>query len=326
MANIKTLAKEKFDWDVSALPEYTKETMPEFVTDLIGNSKFLASLTPREGIKGRERINLLNGDVQLQAKTGCTQSPDGAFIFTDETLEVVPLYMGIEFCNEDFVGKVTEIMLSMGMRTQNGQLPADLDQIVMAYLAKKLARKLQRTIILGDESSTDDELVLFNGIRYRINNNTDVVDYMSTQAAITASNAYAIAYGLFKSIPAELFDNEMEVTIYTGRDTALLILEDWNQANPYNQVPLPTDVSSSMEFILPLTNVKVMSLPELNGKPEMYAWTNSLVFVGTDSKDDWSFQIKYDEYNDKLKAEAKFRAGTQIVWGQYFTRLQLAVS
>jgi len=39
-----------------------------------------------------------------------------------------------------------------------------------------------------------------------------------------------------------------------------------------------------------------------------------------------SYDIKYDDYDDKLKAEASFRLGTQIVWGQYFTRLQLAVS
>lgn len=326
MGKLKKALKEKFDFDVTAMPDYTKETMPDIVTDLIGNSKFLSGLTMREGIKGSERINLLNGDIELQAKTNCTQSPDGAFIFTDAVLEVVPLYMGIEFCNEDLVGKVTEMLLKTGMKMQNGQLPAELDAIIMAYLLKLLQRKAQRLIILGDVTSIVPELALTNGIRYRINNNTDVVDYFSTEDEITATNAYDIAFGLFSSIPVELFDNEMEVTIYTGRTEAMLVLQAWNNSNPYNQVPLPTDVSSSLEFVLPLTNVKVVSLPELNGLSEMYAWTNSLVFVGTDSKDDWSFTMKYDDYNDKLKAEAVFRVGTQIVWGQYFTRLQLAVS
>ncbi len=326
MGKLKIKLKEQFGFDVTALPDYTKETMPNIVTDLIGNSAFLSSLTPREGIKGSERINLLNGDVTLQAKTNCTQSPDGSFIFTDETLEVVPLYMGIEFCNEDLNGKVTEILNKIGMKMQNGQLPADLDQIIMTYLMKLLQRKLQRLIILGDTTSIDPELALTSGLRYRINNNTDVVDYMSAEVSITASNAYAIAYGLFKSIPSELFDNEMEVVIYMGRDKALLVLEDWNQANPYTLVPVPDQKGSSMEFVLPLTNIRVVSLPELNGTNEMWAFPLDLVFVGTDSQDDWNFSMKYDDYNDKLKAEAAFRAGVQIVWGQYFTRLQLAVS
>jgi hypothetical protein len=326
MSKLKKALKEKFDYDVTALPDYTKETMPDIITDVIGNSEFLEKLTLREGVKGSERINLLNGDITLQAKENCAQSPDGSFIFTDAILNVHQLYMGIEFCNEDLNGKVTEMLNAIGMKRQNGQLPAELDAIIMAYLLKSLRRKAQRVTILGDTTSIDAELALFDGLVKLINNDTTVVDYMSSEASITASNAYAIAYGLFKSIPVDLFDNEMEVEIYMGRDKALLVLEDWNNANPYSQVPVPDQKGSSMTFTLPLTNVTVMSLPELNGTNHMFAFPLNLAFLGTDATDDWSFDVKYDDYNDKLKAEASFRLGTQIVWGQYFTRLQLAVS
>ena len=326
MSKLKKALKEKFDYDVTALPDYTKETMPDIITDVIGNSEFLEKLTLREGVKGSERINLLNGDITLQAKESCAQSPDGSFIFTDAILNVHPLYMGIEFCNEDLNGKVTEMLNAIGMKRQNGQLPAELDAIIMAYLLKSLRRKAQRVTILGDINSIDAELALFDGLVKLINNDTTVIDYMSSEASITASNAYAIAYGLFKSIPVDLFDNEMEVEIYMGRDKALLVLEDWNNANPYSQVPVPDQKGSSMTFTLPLTNVTVMSLPELNGTNHMFAFPLNLAFLGTDATDDWSFDVKYDDYNDKLKAEASFRLGTQIVWGQYFTRLQLAVS
>jgi hypothetical protein len=102
------------------------------------------------------------------------------------------------------------------------------------------------------------------------------------------------------------------------------ILEQWNNDNPYTQVQVPG--GASLEFVLPLTNIKVISLPELNGLEEMYAIPLSLTFVGVDSPEDMTYDIKYDDYDDKLKAECSFRLGTQIVWGQYFTRLQLAVS
>lgn len=323
---LKKVLKDKFDFDVTALPDYTKETMPDIITDVIGNSEFLSKLTLRENIKGSERINLLNGDITLQAKTNCTQSPDGAFIFTDKVIEVVQLYMGIEFCNEDLNGKITEMLNVVGMKRQNGQLPADLDAIIMAYLLKSLRRKAQRVTILGDTTSLDPELVLLDGLRKLINNDTDVVDYMSPESVIDETNAYDIVYGLFESIPTDLYDNEMEVEVYMGRDKALKVLKQWNNDNPYNQLPIPAKKGSSMEFVLPLTNITVMSLPELNGTDEMWAFPLSLAFLGTDSMDDWDFSMKYDEYNDKLKAESSFRLGTQIVWGQYFTRLQLAVS
>lgn len=318
--------KEKFDYDVSGLPSWTDNTMPNVITDLIENSSVLGKLTIEEGVKGTKEIALLNADVTLQAKAACTPSPDGSVVFTKENLTTVPLYMGIKFCNEDLNSKMTQVLNALGMKRQEGQLPAALDEILMAYLLKKLQRKAQRLVILGDTTSLDAELALTNGIRYKINNNTDVIDYMSTEASITASNAYAIAYGLFKTIPDELFDNGVEVEIWMGRDKALLVLEDWNAAFPYSQVPVPNDKGTSMEFMLPLTNVKVLSVPELSGTNEMWAIPLSLTFLGVDSPEDMTFDVKYNDYIDELKAEASFRLGTQIVWGQYFTRLQLAVS
>lgn len=318
--------KEKFDYDVTGLPAWTDNTMPNVITDLIENSNFLGRLTLEENVKGTKEIALLNADITLQAKVNCTPSPDGSVIFTKKDLTTVPLYAGIKFCNEDLNEKMTQVLNVLGLKRQEGQLPAPLEDILMAYLLKLLQRKAQRLVILGDTGSVDAELALMNGLRYRINNDTDVVDYMSSEASITASNAYAIAYGLFKTIPAELFDNGMTVEIFMGRDKALLVLEDWNNANPYSQVPVPADNGTSMEFLLPLTNIKVISLPELYNTNEMWAMPVSLVFLGVDSVDDMTFDVKYDAYIDELKAEASFRLGTNIVWGQYFTRLQLAVS
>lgn len=318
--------KEKFDYDVTGLPAWTDNTMPNVITDLIENSTFLGRLTLEENVKGTKEIALLNADITLQAKVNCTPSPDGSVIFTKKDLTTVPLYAGIKFCNEDLNEKMTQVLNVLGLKRQEGQLPAPLEDILMAYLLKLLQRKAQRLVILGDTGSVDAELALMNGLKYRINNDTDVVDYMSAEASITASNAYAIAYGLFKSVPAELFDNGMTVEIFMGRDKALLVLEDWNNANPYSQVPIPTDQGTSMEFNLPLTNIKVITLPELYNTNEMWALPLSLVFLGVDSTDDMTFDVKYDAYIDELKAEASFRLGTNIVWGEYFTRLQLAVS
>lgn len=326
MSKLRTALKEKFDYDVTGLPAWTDNTMPNVITDLIENSEFLSTMTLEENVKGTLEIALLNADVALQAKVACTPSPDGSVIFTKKNLTTVPLYAGIEFCNEDLNTKMTQVLNVLGLKRQDGQLPAALETILMAYLMKQLQRKAQRLVILGDETSIDAELALMNGLVYRINNDTDVIDYMSAEASITASNAYAIAYGLFKAIPTELFDNDMEVAIYCGRSVALLILEDWNNANPYSQVAIPQDAGTSMTFVLPLTNIKVISLPELNNTSQMYAIPLSLTFLGVDALSDMSYDIKYDDYDDKLKAEVSFRLGTQIVWGQYFTRLQLAVS
>jgi hypothetical protein len=233
--------------------------------------------------------------------------------------------MGIEFCNEDLNKKMTQVLNTIGVKMQNGQLPADLDAILQAYLAKHLARKAQRVVVLGDTTSLDAELALFDGLLKRIKNDTDVAEVTTTETTIDSTNAYDLAVSVYKGIDSELLDNGLAVNIYTGRVEALAILEQWNNDNPYSQVPVPT-ATGSFTFQLPLIGITVKSVPELSGQNEMIAIPTSLAFLGTDLESDMAFDIKYDDYNDKLKAEASFRLGTQIVWGKYFTRLVLANS
>lgn len=322
---LKDTLKEKFDYDVSGLANWKDNSMPEMIPDLIQNSEFLKDLTLEEGVKGVKEIALLNADVELKAKVGCTPSPDGSVIFTAVDLRTKLLYMGIEFCNEDLNGKMTQVLNVLGVKRQNGQLPAELDQILQAYLLKMLQKKAQNVVLLGDTTSLNTELALFDGLVKIIDNDPDVEVYNSAETSITSSNAYDLAKGLYKAINPELLDNGMMVKIYTGRQEALAILEDWNASNPYSQVEVP-DATGSFSFKLPLYGITVQALPQLSGLNKMYAIPTALAFLGTDLESDMSFDIKYDDYNDKLKAEASFRLGTQIVWGKYFTRLELANS
>lgn len=322
---LKDTLKEKFDYDVSDLANWKDNSMPDMIPDLIQNSEFLKDLTLEEGVKGVKEIALLNADVELKAKVGCTPSPDGSVIFTAVELRTRLLYMGIEFCNEDLNGKMTQVLNILGVKRQNGQLPAELDQILQAYLLKMLQKKAQNVVLLGDTTSLNTELALFDGLVKIIDNDPDVEVYNSAETSITSSNAYDLAKGLYKAINPELLDNGMMVKIYTGRQEALAILEDWNASNPYSQVEVP-DATGSFSFKLPLYGITVQALPQLSGLNKMYAIPTALAFLGTDLESDMSFDIKYDDYNDKLKAEASFRLGTQIVWGKYFTRLELANS
>jgi hypothetical protein len=325
MSKLKKSLKDKFDYDVTGLPAWTDNTMPNMIPDLIANSEFLGTMTLEEDVKGTREIALLNADVTLQAKVACTPSPDGSVIFTKANLTTVPLYAGIEFCNEDLNTKMTQILNRMGLKMQDGQLPAELESILMAYLLKQLERKAQRLVVLGDTGSLDAELALMDGLIKKINADASVVDYNSLETTIDDTNAYNIAYGLYQAIDTELFDAQVPVAIFTGRTEALAILKQWNDTNPYSQVEIPVG-GSSISFRLPLTDIMVVTLPELNGLEDMYAIPLSLTFLGIDAKEDMTYDIKYDEYNDKLKAEASFRLGTQIVWGKYFTKLVLTAS
>ena len=298
--------------------------MPDFITDLIEDSTFLSELTLEEGVKGYRDIALLNADITLQAKSGCTTTPDGSVVFTEARLETVLLQAGIEFCNEDLNGKITQILNVIGLKKQNGQLPADLESILIAYLTRVISKKAQNLVLSGDTLSGDAELALMDGLRKIIYASADVTVVTTLVTAATGwtdTNGYDLAKELYKGIDPELLDNGIPIKMYMGRTEALTVLEQWNQDNPYTQVS-PDKNTTNMQFELPLMGIMVETLPQLNGTEEAIVMPLSLTFLGTDEMVDMDLEIKYDDYNDKLKAEASFRLGTQIVWDKYFTRLE----
>jgi hypothetical protein len=316
--------KERFDYDNTALPAWGDNTMPDFITDLIEDSTFLSDLTLEEGVKGYRDIALLNADITLQAKAGCTTSPDGSVVFTEKRLTTVLLQAGIEFCNEDLNGKITQILNVLGVKRQNGQLPAELESILIAYLTRLISKKAQNLVLSGDTTSPDAELALMDGLRKIIYASADVKVVTTAVTAGTGwtdSNGYDLAKELYKGIDTEVLDNGIPIKMYMGRNEALTVLEQWNQANPYSQREVDSN-TTNMQFELPLMGIQIETLPQLNGTGEAIVMPLSLAFLGTDEMSDMDLEIKYDDYNDKLKAEASFRLGTQIVWDKYFTRLE----
>ena len=58
----------------------------------------------------------------------------------------------------------------------------------------------------------------------------------------------------------------------------------------------------------------------------MYTVPFRLLFLGTDLLSDISFDVKYNDYTDELKAEMSFRLGLQAVWKKYFSKAVMAGS
>lgn len=321
--SIKRTLKEKFGYDVSGLAAWKDNTLPNITPDLVATSRFLEKLMLEEGVKGSREIALLSSSVALQAKAACTPSPDGSVVFTEKVLTTKPLYMGVEFCNETLNTKMTQVLNALGMKNQEGQLPAPLETILMAYLTKMLQKKAERLVWLGDTASLDTELVHFDGLVKSLKADTAVLKTTTTFATLTTSNAYSAAYEVFTKIPAEIFDNQMEVALYTGRTEALAIISQWNTANAYDRIQY-TSEGGAIRFTLPQTNVEVITVPALDGSNEIFAIPTSLVFLGVDSREDESFDIKYNDYDEKLKVDASFRLGVQYVFPQYFVRVKRA--
>jgi len=318
MKSLATKIKEKFNWDVDNLAPYTNEQSTEFIQDLIGSSVFLSKVRSLEGVKRRQAIKLLSGDVKLQAMEGCTTNPDGSITFDDRVIETARLYFGVEVCNEELNGTYAEMLNVLGSNNQDGVMP--LEAVLLAYLNKQLAKKAQRVGLIGDETSLDTELALFDGFITLLEADPAVV------TATIGANAFETAMNVVNAIDEDVLDNEVEHEIICSRATAQAILTHIYNDKDYNALSVDVErANGQLSFVLPTTATRVTSVNTLQGNSNMYLVCYPYMFLGSDVESDMDgIQVKYDDYNNLLKAEVSFRMGVQFVYPQYFVRTVVA--
>lgn len=316
--------KEKFNYDVDDLDAYTDEQGSEIIADLIHNSALISRINVMEGVKGSEKIKLLNADMELQSAETCGRTPDGAIVFADKTMTTTRVKTEMDLCNEDLVGTWPQLLLEIGASRQDKDLP--FPDVLAAYTIKKGKLKNQNLMFKGDTTSLDPNLVHYDGFLKLWNADANLLVYTSLATEITKANAFEIALGVYNKIPTVLFDNAVEVEIITSRADARKIIEGTWDDKDYNAKLEFKEENGELSFTLPTTNVTVRSYPQI---PEgsMYAVPYRFMFFGTDLEADVDgFETYYSNETEKIYAGAKWRSGVQYVYSDYFVKLELAAS
>ena len=321
---LKSVVKQRFDYDVTELAPYTDEQSTEILTDLIFNAGLTSRISVMENVKGSAKIKLLASEPVLQSAEACGWTPTGGIVLTNEVITTERVKIQEEYCNEDLNGTWAQMLNSAGANQQDQDAP--FNEIMVAYYVKKARLANQNLMLNGDTTSLNVNLAFYDGFVKRWTNDADVVAYTSLETSITVSNAMGIALGLYNTIPSVLFDNGNEVEIMVGRETFRKIIENNYNDNQYHYT-ITEEAGVEPSFILPTTNTRVRSYSQLNGTDEMFAVPLNYMFFGTDLEgDEEGFEFKYNEYDEKLHFGVKWRSGISYVFPQYFTRLELTTS
>lgn len=310
--------KEEFDWDVSALPAYVDEQSDEIIPDVLYSSGFTSRVSVHEGVKGKTTIKTMLADLALQAVTNCTMSDDGTITFDGVDLEVKPVGVQMAICNQDLEQTWAEMLLALGANRQNREMP--LEDVITAYLVKSTKKKIQDLIFKGDTGSTNPDLVHFNGLIKLWKNDPDLVS-VTGSLPITSSNALANFLALYNAIPAELFDNMIDIEIICSRVDARAVIEDVYNSKDYSATFSVTEENGELSFILPTTNIRVRTYPQL-ATGEVYAVPYRFIYVGTDLASDFDgLEIKYLEESEVLRASNKMKIGVNYIFPGYFAKI-----
>jgi len=315
--------KDNFDYDVTALPAYTDEQSAEILTDLVYSSGLTSRVTVQEGNKGSETIKLLNITMALQSASTCAWNADGSVVFTGEPLTTVRVKNQMELCNEDLNSTWAQMLNVVGANRQDETMP--LESVIQAYSVKTAQKTNQDLMINGDTGSGNPDLAHYDGYSKLWDADASLGVYTSVETSITVANALSIALGLYNTIDGVLFDNGEPVEIMVGREVYTMIIQNVYNDNNFHHT-LQEEQGTEPSFILPTTNIRVRSYPQLSGTEKMYAVPYRFMFYGTDLSGDMDgFTSKYNDNDEQLRFGTKWRSGVSYVFAEYFTRLTLSV-
>lgn len=320
--------KEQFDFDVSAIGVYVDEQSDEIVEALVSEGNLVSRINVMEGVKGSEKIKLLDMDTPLQSADACGKTPDGDIIFTDKTMTVVPVKIDMSVCNKTLNGTWAQMLLALGKRAEKENLP--LEDVISAFVVKRGREKNQDVMMKGDTASLNPDLVHYDGFikKWEADVNVFEVNYLT---ALDVTNAFDRLVALANKIPSVLLDAGIQPEIIVPREVAQLCLNQIYNDKDYSANLAVKRDGGEISFELPTTGITVRSYPQLsNGSgtfldanaPKIFVVPYNFMFFGTDLEGDMDdFWMKYEEIQEKIFFGAEWASGVQYVFPEYFGKL-----
>jgi len=246
----------------------------------------------------------------------CSFDASGTTTFSQRTITVGKIKVEEKICPKDLEAYFTQEALKAGS-TYEDFGNADFQA---AYLAKKnsrIAAQLETAIWQGDTTSGTANLNKFDGLQKLIaagspvDANVSAFTGVATITTITASNVVAATEGIFKAIPVAVL-GKGDVKIFVGNDWYRLLILAYRALNLFAYNPQDSQAQS---FILPGTNVEIVSVNGLNGTGDAYAISLGNIAMAVDLVDEeTAYRLWYSEDNNDVRFRAEFKMGVNVAF------------
>jgi hypothetical protein len=305
---------------LGTLTSYTKQLVKPLLTSAVFEAK-TQQMIKDGGIvipnaKSVVAIPLMDTDAVFGTDS-CSFDPSGTTTFTQRTISVGKIKVEEKICPKDLEAYFTQEALKAGSTYED----FGNSEFQTAYLNKKNARiaaQLETSIWQGDiTGSGGANLNKFDGLSKLIaagspvDANVSGYTGVATITTITQSNVVAATEGIYKAIPAAVLAKG-DVKIFVGNDWYRLLIMAYRALNLFSYNPQDANASS---FILPATNVEVVSTNGLNSTGDAYAISLSNMAMAVDLVDEeGSYKMWYSEDNNDVRFRVAFKMGVNVAF------------
>jgi len=303
----------------SGLSAYTKQLVKPLLTSAVFEAKtqqlILANGIVIPNVKSSVAIPLMETDAVFAAQS-CSFDASGTTTFSQRSITVGKIKVEEKICPKDLEAYFTQEALKAGS-TYEDFGNADFQKAFLDKKNARIAAQLETAIWQGDATGATANTNKFDGLQKLIAGgspvNANVSGYtgVATITTVTASNVIAATEGIYKAIPVAVLAKG-DVKIFVGNDWYRLLILAYRALNLFAYNPQDSQASS---FILPGTNVEVVSVNGLNTTGDAYAISLGNIAMAVDLVDEEnSYKMWYSEDNNDVRYRVEFKMGVNVAF------------
>jgi len=306
-------------FNLSSLPAYTDQLSTDLISAALLKSFTTEFVTIEAGkTAGTSAINVMNSTVDIKDATcgfAAGQVGSNATVFSQIPLVVGSKMLKEQLCPEDLRSKWTSSQLGAAANQETVPFAELIANNKMANIAKYV----ENTIWQGDGATLD-------GLLAQTTNANGSINSAGAYTQWTTSTAIAEFWLNVGSLTPAL-QTEDDLVMYTSYANyqalvAALINTGASVIGTFAQVSNASGVNAPSSFVFPGTNITVFAAPGINDAARVILAPKKYIFFGTGLLDEMdTFKFYYNEADDIMNFNAKFRLGTAVYVSQVVSNL-----
>jgi hypothetical protein len=306
-------------FNLGSLPAYTDQLSTDLISAALLKSFTTEFVTIEAGkTAGTSAINLMNSTVDIKDATcgfAAGQVGSNATVFSQIPLVVGSKMLKEQLCPEDLRSKWTSSQLGAGAQQET----VPFAELIANNKMSNIAKYVENTIWQGDGANLD-------GLLAQTTNANGSINSAGAYTQWTSSTAIAEFWLNVGSLTPAL-QTEDDLVMYTSYANyqalvAALINTGASVIGQFAQVSNASGVNAPSSFVFPGTNITVFAAPGINDAARVILAPKKYIFFGTGLLDEMdTFKFYYNEADDIMNFNAKFRLGTAVYVSQVVSNL-----
>ena len=312
-----------FDFDVSELGAWTEENIDELLVRQVTESSTLQEIRIETGIKGKQKLPVMDTDVVYQDASNCGMEADGDTAFDKFEIEVHDIGFMQKFCSSDINRTFLQPALRPGFANEREDLPFEAQ--IVAHMLAKHNYQLERLTWVGDADLSTGNLQFFNGFKTLWDASADVVETnVQGYTDATVNNIFEIFSDFYANANQDIVDAD-DFIAFTSSAWLKLLVRKLTLMNLFHYSPEQTADLKRGIVVVPGTDMTVKATKAFT--EGIYGGKRNEMIFGTDLTNDIeTIDIWYEKKDDAIYLRNKFRAGVANPFDDQISKFTLADS